>query len=62
MVWQATNFNVYYSHKWRNYGIFWAFVGFNFAAVFFFSWLYLHGVNDAKRWVSARRTRKSVKG
>lgn len=59
--WQATNFNVYYSNKWRDYGIFWAFVAFNFAAVFFFSWLYLHGVNDAKRWVSARRTRKSVK-
>ncbi|KAL4929375.1 putative ABC transporter [Aspergillus undulatus] len=56
----ATNFNVYYSNKWRDYGIFWAFVGFNFAAVFFFSWLYLHGVGDLKRWLSARKTKKSI--
>ncbi|RDW93714.1 putative ABC transporter [Aspergillus mulundensis] len=55
----ATNFNVYYSHKWRDYGIFWAFVMFNFAAVFALSWLYLHGVNDAKRWVSKRKARRS---
>ncbi|KAL4922815.1 ABC-2 type transporter-domain-containing protein [Aspergillus aurantiobrunneus] len=58
----ATNFNVMYSNKWRSYGIFWAFVVFNFAAVFFLSWLYLHGVGAAKRWVSARRTRKSIQG
>ncbi|KAL4955523.1 ABC-2 type transporter-domain-containing protein [Aspergillus filifer] len=55
-----SSFNVYYSHKWRDYGIFWAFVMFNFAAVFFFSWLYLHGAGDMKRWLSARRTRKSI--
>ncbi|KAL4911105.1 hypothetical protein BDW74DRAFT_184620 [Aspergillus multicolor] len=55
----ATNFNVYYSHKWRDYGIFWAFVMFNFAAVFALSWLYLHGVNDMKRWFSKRKARKS---
>ncbi|KAL2871009.1 putative ABC transporter [Aspergillus lucknowensis] len=42
------------------FGIFWAYIIFNFAAVFFFSWLYLHGINDMKRWFSARRTRKAV--
>ncbi|KAL5339404.1 ABC-2 type transporter-domain-containing protein [Aspergillus crustosus] len=58
----ATNFNVYYSHKWRDYGIFWAFVMFNFAAVFFCSWLYLHGINNMKRWLSMRKTKKASSG
>ncbi|EAW06570.1 putative ABC transporter [Aspergillus clavatus NRRL 1] len=56
----AASFNVFYSNKWRAYGIFWAFVGFNFIAVYFFSWLYLHGVGDLKRMISARKTKKSV--
>ncbi|KAF7594206.1 hypothetical protein BBP40_009910 [Aspergillus hancockii] len=51
----AKNFNVFYSHKWRDYGIFWAYVIFNFAAVYAFSWLYLHGVRDIKKWLSRRR-------
>ncbi|KAJ5168761.1 CDR ABC transporter [Penicillium canariense] len=54
----AASFNVFYSHKWRNYGIFWAFVIFNFAVVFLFSWMYLHGARDLKRWLSERKTRK----
>ncbi|KAJ5548200.1 CDR ABC transporter [Penicillium frequentans] len=54
----AASYNVFYSHKWRNYGIFWAYVIFNFLLVFLFSWLYLHGVRDMKRWFSARKTRK----
>ncbi|XRM42481.1 ATP-binding cassette transporter snq2 [Aspergillus tubingensis] len=57
----ARNFNVYYSHKWRNYGIFWAYVIFNFMAVFFFSWLYLHGARNIKRSISARKSKKAVK-
>ncbi|RHZ45989.1 putative ABC transporter [Aspergillus thermomutatus] len=56
----AAGFNVFYSHKWRDYGIFWAFTMFNFVAVYFFSWLYLHGVGDLKRLISARKTKKSV--
>ncbi|OQE26479.1 hypothetical protein PENSTE_c005G02927 [Penicillium steckii] len=52
----AASFNVFYSHKWRNYGIFWAFVIFNFMLVFIFSWLYLHGIRDLKRWLSKRKT------
>lgn len=55
----ANNFNVYYNHKWRDYGIFWAFVMFNFAAVFVLSWLYLHGVNDMKKWLSRKKAKKS---
>ena len=36
-------FNVYYHQKWLDYGVFWAFCGFNFAVVFVCSWLYLGG-------------------
>ncbi|KAJ5899540.1 CDR ABC transporter [Penicillium taxi] len=54
----AASFNVFYSNKWRDYGIFWAFVIFNFMLVFAFSWLYLHGIGDFKRRLSARKTRK----
>ncbi|PYH90416.1 ABC transporter [Aspergillus ellipticus CBS 707.79] len=57
----AAGFNVFYSHKWRNYGIFWAYVIFNFMVVFFFSWLYLHGARDIKRWISARKSKKVAK-
>lgn len=39
-------------------GIFWAFVIFNFMLLFAFSWLYLHGVRDLKRWLSERKTKK----
>ncbi|KAJ6049546.1 uncharacterized protein N7446_007126 [Penicillium canescens] len=55
----AKSLNIFYSHKWRAYGIFWGYVIFNFAAVFAFSWLYLHGVREMKRWLSERKTRKS---
>lgn len=46
----------------QSQGIFWGFVIFNFLAVFVFSWLYLHGVRDLKRWFSARKTQKSRGG
>ncbi|KAJ6188460.1 hypothetical protein N7519_003368 [Penicillium mononematosum] len=54
----AKSLNVFYSHKWRNYGILWAYIIFNFSLVFAFSWLYLHGVSNLKRWFSARKARK----
>jgi ABC-type multidrug transport system permease subunit len=54
----AAGFNVFYSNKWRDYGILWAFVIFNFMLLFVFSWLYLHGVRDLKRWLSERKTKK----
>ncbi|KAF7719647.1 ABC-2 type transporter / CDR ABC transporter family protein [Penicillium ucsense] len=57
----AASFNVYYSHKWRDYGIFWAFVLFNFAMVFFFSWIYLHGVQDVKKRVGKWKSGKAMK-
>ncbi|KAJ5513427.1 CDR ABC transporter [Penicillium fimorum] len=55
----ARSIHIFYSHKWRDYGIFWGYIIFNFALVFAFSWLYLHGVRSMKRWFSARKTRQS---
>jgi hypothetical protein len=40
-------------------GIFWGYIIFDFALVFAFSWLYLHGARNLKRWLSERKTRKS---
>lgn len=44
----AAGFNVYYSDKWFYYGVFWAFCVFNFAVVFFGSWLYLGGAKKIR--------------
>jgi ATP-binding cassette subfamily G (WHITE) protein 2 (SNQ2) len=40
---QAASFNVYNKFVWRDYGIFWGFIIFQFAAVFVFSYIYLQG-------------------
>ncbi|KAF2396877.1 ABC drug exporter AtrF [Trichodelitschia bisporula] len=37
----AASFNVFWKNVWRDYGIFWAYIIFNFAMVFFCTWLYL---------------------
>ncbi|KAL8713735.1 MAG: hypothetical protein Q9220_002261 [cf. Caloplaca sp. 1 TL-2023] len=44
----AKGFNVFYDKKWRDYGIFFAFCGFNFALVFVSSWLFLGGTKTLK--------------
>ena len=36
-------FNVFYSEKWLDYGVFWAYCGFQFGLVFLCTWLYLGG-------------------
>ncbi len=58
----AAGFNVFYSHKWLDYGVFWAFTVFNFMVVFFCSWLYLGGLTTIKRALSpaARKQRKAA--
>ncbi|KAI4230807.1 MAG: hypothetical protein LQ349_006013 [Xanthoria aureola] len=50
----ARGFNIYYSQKWRDYGIFFAFCGFNFAFVFFASWLFLGGTKTIKNMFHAK--------
>ncbi|KAJ5287465.1 hypothetical protein N7478_003151 [Penicillium angulare] len=53
----AASLNVFYTHKWRDYGVFCAYVVFNFIVVFAFSWLYFHGVRNMKRWFSVRKAK-----
>lgn len=59
----AKGFNVYYNNKWLDFGVFWAFCGFNFAVVFLCSWLYLGGLKTVKDMVSptARKQKKARK-
>ncbi|KAK2759372.1 hypothetical protein FQN54_002850 [Arachnomyces sp. PD_36] len=51
----SASFNIFYSHKWRNYAIFWGYVVFNFIAVYVLSWVYLRGVPVIRRRVNARK-------
>ncbi|KAI9673041.1 MAG: hypothetical protein M1817_003205 [Caeruleum heppii] len=59
----SRSFNVKYSNKWLDFGVFWAFVIFNFVAVFFFSWLWLGGARGIKAAFSpaARKQKKMRK-
>jgi len=58
----AAGFNVYYSQKWNDYGIFWGFCIFNFIGVFIVSWLYLGGLKKIRDTLSpkARKQRKEA--
>ncbi|KAL8948749.1 MAG: hypothetical protein Q9222_005088 [Ikaeria aurantiellina] len=54
----ARGFNVFYDKKWRDYGIFFAFCGFNFAIVFFASWLFLGGTKTLKNLFNKKAKRQ----
>lgn len=56
----AASVNVYYSHIWRDYGLFWAYTIFNFTVVFVCSWLYLGGAKKVRK-VFSQTSRKGVK-
>ena len=58
----AASFDVYYSKKWTDYGVFWAFCIFNFAVVFLGSWLYLGGLKKIRSALSPaeRKHRKEA--
>ncbi|KAL2353475.1 ABC-2 type transporter-domain-containing protein [Cryomyces antarcticus] len=57
----AASFNVYYAYHWRDFGIFWAYIIFNFAVVFACSWVYLGGGRKIKSLFSpAARKQKKV--
>lgn len=59
----AASFNVYHSNIWRDYGIFWGYIVFNFAVVFVCSWLYLGGARKIRKAFSpkARKLAKEQK-
>ncbi|KAI5807966.1 putative ABC transporter [Peziza echinospora] len=51
----AEGVNVFWRHRWRDFGIFSAYCVFNFAVVFLCSWLYLGGWRKLKARLSRRR-------
>jgi ATP-binding cassette subfamily G (WHITE) protein 2 (SNQ2) len=53
----ARSFNVYWDHRWRDYGIFWAFVLFNFCMVFVASYFYLGGLQNIKNKIGGKGTK-----
>ncbi|KAI9818834.1 MAG: hypothetical protein M1827_007655 [Pycnora praestabilis] len=57
----AAGFNVYYSHKWLDYGVFFAFCIFNFVVVYVCSYLYLGGARKIRKSLSpaARKQKKA---
>lgn len=55
----AAGFNVFYKHIWRDYGFFWAYICFNFAVVFFCSWLYLGGARKIRGTLSGKKRREA---
>lgn len=59
----AAGFNVYYKNIWMDYGIFWAYIIFNFAVVFACTWLFLGGARKIGRFFSpkARKEEKAKK-
>lgn len=59
----AASFNVYFRYVWRDYGIFFAFCGFQLGLIFIFSWLYLQGGKSLKQSLSpaARKEKKLIR-
>ena len=55
----AATFNVYYKNKWEDYGVFWAYCGFNFMLVFICSWLVLGGWKTVKDKISPEARRQA---
>jgi ABC-type multidrug transport system permease subunit len=57
----AASFNVFPRYVWRDFGIMWAFILFNFAVVFACTWLYFGGLRKIKSVFSpsARRNKKA---
>jgi len=59
----ARSFNINPAHIWRDFGLFWVYIVFNFAVVFLCSYLYLGGLQKIKDVVSptARRNRREMR-
>ncbi|KAF2874539.1 ABC-2 type transporter-domain-containing protein [Massariosphaeria phaeospora] len=59
----AASFNIMPKYIWRDFGIMWAYIMFNFAMVFACTWLYLGGLRRIKAVFSptARRHKKEMK-
>ena len=58
----AKGFNVYYSHIWRDFGIFLGFVVFNFAIVYVSTYLRFNGKNPLKGVFAGLKHKRKVMG
>lgn len=58
----AASFNVFPKYIWRDFGIVWVYIIFNFAVVFACSWLYLGGLQKIKNFFNpkAREAKKEA--
>ncbi|KAK5044842.1 hypothetical protein LTR84_010380 [Exophiala bonariae] len=55
----ARGFSVYYSNIWRDFGIFCAFIIFNYAVVYFATYLRFKGTNPFKKIMAKKAQKKS---
>ncbi|KAF1982123.1 hypothetical protein K402DRAFT_397857 [Aulographum hederae CBS 113979] len=55
----AASFNVFREFVWRDFGIFWAFIVFNFAVVYACSWLYLGGFRRVRGMFARKGGKKN---
>ncbi|KZT66729.1 hypothetical protein DAEQUDRAFT_714433 [Daedalea quercina L-15889] len=53
----GASFNIYYSHHWRDFGIFCVYIAFNIGCIFFFSWMFRFKSGSILAWVKNRTTR-----
>lgn len=53
----GTQFSVFYDNIWRDFGITCAFIGFNYAVVYFATWLRFKGKNPFKGFMMKRRNK-----
>lgn len=56
----ARGFSVYYSHIWRDFGIFCAFILFNYAVVYFATYLRFKGTNPFKKLMAKKSQKKAA--
>ena len=50
-------FSVYYSHKWRDFGIFLGFIAFNYAVVYFATYLRFKAKNPVSSLLQKRKSK-----
>ncbi|KAF6758018.1 pleiotropic drug resistance ABC transporter [Ephemerocybe angulata] len=63
--WLGPQFNIYYRHHWRDFGLFWAYILFNIAGVYFFTYVARIRTHKHLGWIKAQlgrlRKKKSSK-
>ncbi|KAI2771809.1 ABC-2 type transporter-domain-containing protein [Daldinia loculata] len=55
----GTQFSVYYSNIWRDFGIVWAYIVFNYAVIYFATYLRFRGKNPVSGFLAKMKQRKA---